>query len=200
MGLSIVGAGLPRTATASQRVALEHLLRGPCCHMSAIPNHPFNLGVAWQTALAGKSVDWSSLMDGFVAAVDWPASMFWRELSTAYPGALVLLSVRESAQTWHQSMAATVLPVARAALAPDWTGGRDLLTLLERFTGSSQWDNPATLMSAYERHNATVRRSLPPDRLLEWRAQDGWSPICHRLGLPVPEVPFPWTNRREDWK
>jgi hypothetical protein len=200
MSLRVVGAGLPRTGTASVRRALEHLLGGRCCHMSAIPGHPFDLGPGWRAALAGEGVDWARLMNGFVAAVDWPASMYWRELRGANPEALVLLSVRDGAQTWWESMNHTVLPVARKALAPDWSGGRDLIVLLERFVGSKQWDDPARLMEAYDRHNAEVRRGVSRHRLLEWRADQGWPPICAALGVAVPDRPFPWVNRREDWK
>ena len=199
MTLQIVGAGLPRTGTSSLTVALAQLLGGRSYHMSVIPGHPFDLGEGWHQALAGGTPDWDQLFDGFNAAVDWPASMFWAELSAAYPDALVLLSTRDSAETWWQSVAATILPVARMALAPDWNEGRGLLDLLERFTGSKQWDDSATLMAAYERHNAAVKRSIPPQRLLEWRASQGWTPLCAALGVPVPNQPFPWTNRREDW-
>jgi hypothetical protein len=167
--------------------------------MSTIPGHPFDLGAGWQCALAGDTPDWDQILAGYVAAVDWPASMFWRELSAANPEALVLLSVRDTPETWYQSVAATILPVIRMALAPDWNQGRDVLTLIERFTGTEQWDDPAILMAAYERHNAAVRETVAPHRLLEWRAADGWAPICQALGVPVPDVPFPWTNRREDW-
>lgn len=199
MPLRVVGAGLPRTGTSSLRQALEYVLGGPCLHMSAIPNHPFNLGAGWQNALAGATPDWTQLVADYVAAVDWPASQFWRELSEAYPDALVLLSMRDNAEIWWQSANATILPVARMALAPDWNDGRDLLTLLERFTGTTNWDDPATLMAAYERHNAAVRAAIPPHRLLEWHAADGWPPICAALDIPVPDQLFPWTNRREDW-
>jgi hypothetical protein len=199
MNLQVVGAGLPRTGTSSLRTALEHLLGGQCCHMSAIPGHPFNLGDEWNRALRNDNPDWNAIMHEYIAAVDWPASMFWRELSDANPDALVLLSVRDSAQTWYESMNATVLPVARMALAPDWNEGRGLLDLFERLTGTAQWDDPALLMGAYDRHNAEARRVIPAYRLLEWRAADGWEPICRALNLPVPEMPFPWTNRREDW-
>lgn len=199
MDLQIVGAGLPRTGTASLTIALKHLLGGRTYHMSVIPGHPFDLGPAWKQALAGVQPDWNQLFEGFHAAVDWPASMFWRELSEAYPQALVLLSVRDSAERWLQSVEATILPVARMALAPDWSEGRDLLELFERFTGSKQWDDPALLMAAYERHNAEVRRSVPSHRLLEWQASEGWLPLCRTLEIPVPEQPFPWVNRREEW-
>jgi len=167
--------------------------------MSAIPGHPFDLGTGWRRALAEDTPDWEQILDGYIAAVDWPASMFWRELSAANPDALVLLSVRDTAETWWQSVDATILPVTCKALAPDWNEGRDLVTLMERFAGTKQWDDPATLMAAYERHNAAVRSIIPPHRLLEWRAAEGWAPICRALNVPVPDLPFPWTNRREDW-
>jgi len=180
---------------------LEHLLGGDCYHMSAIPGHPFDLGPDWDAALSGgaDAVDWARVFAGYVAAVDWPTAQFWREISAANPDAVVLLSLRDSAQTWWESMDATVLPVARMAEAPDWDEGRALNELLERFTGTADWDDPAVLTRAYDDHVAEVRKAVPPDRLLEWRAEDGWAPICEALDLPVPDEPFPWTNRREDW-
>jgi hypothetical protein len=199
MKLRVVGAGLPRTGTKSLKIALEQLLGGRCYHMTEIPGHPFNLGEGWDQALAGGTTDWNQIFDSYVAAVDWPASMFWRELSEANPDALILLSVRDTAETWWQSVDATILPYARLALAPDWNEGRGLLNLLERFTGTKHWDHPATMMAAYERHNAEVRMNVPPQRLLEWRATEGWEPICEALHLPIPEVPFPWNNRRSEW-
>jgi hypothetical protein len=199
MVLRVVGAGLPRTGTASLQEALERLLGGKCHHMRELPGHPFDLGEGWSRALAGQMPDWEGLLAGYVAAIDWPVSLFWRELSIAFPDALVLLSVRATAVIWQQSAEATILRVARLALAPDWRGGHDFLTLLEKFTGTAQWDDPATLMSAYERHNAAVRATIPPNRLLEWRAEEGWEPICHALDLPIPNQPFPWTNRRAEW-
>ena len=99
MNLRVIGAGLPRTGTHSLGTALEHLLGGRYYHMSVIPGHPFDLGDGWNRALANQTVDWDQLFEGYVAALDWPASMFWRELSAAYPEALVLLSVRDSAET-----------------------------------------------------------------------------------------------------
>lgn len=199
MSLRIVGAGLPRTGTNSLKRALEQLLGGRCYHMREIPGHPFDLGDGWDRALAGEKPDWQEILAGYTAAVDWPASMFWRELSEANPDALVLLSVRDTPETWWGSADKTILPVARMALAPDWDEGRGLLTLLERFTGTAHWDDPATLMAAYERYRAEVRQAVPRERLLEWRADEGWEPLCRALDLPVPEEPFPWTNRRSDW-
>jgi hypothetical protein len=199
MTLQIVGAGLPRTGTVSLAAALEQLLGGRSYHMREIPGHPFDLGPEWHRALAGEMPDWERLFDGYVVALDWPASMFWRELSEAYPDALVLLSLRDSAETWWQSAETTILPVAREALTLDWRDGRGLLDLLELFTSSRNWDDPARLMAAYERHNAAVRQGVPAQRLLEWRPGDGWAPLCHALGVAVPDEPFPWLNKRGEW-
>ena len=55
-------------------------------------------------------------------------------------------------------------------------------------------------MAAYDRYNAVVREIIPRDRLLEWRAADGWAPICRALELPVPDRPFPWRNQRSEWR
>lgn len=199
MTLQLIGAGLPRTGTASLGLALNHLLGGNVHHMSVIPGHPFDLGEGWDQALRGETPDWESLFAGYIAAVDWPASHFWHELSTVYPDALILLSVRDSAQTWWESAEATFLPFARMGLAPDWELGHGLQTLLARFAGTEDWNDPATLMTAYERHNEAVRENAPANRLLEWQAGEGWEPVCRALGMAVPERPFPWVNSRSEW-
>jgi hypothetical protein len=195
--LRLVGAGLPRPGTQPLKVAFEHLLDGRCYHMSVILNHPFDLAGGWERALAGDAPEWDRLLAGYVATLDRPASMFWRELSEATPDALVLLSVCDDARTWLRSAEQTILPVDRRALAADWDGGRGPVDLLERFAGSERWD-PTTLEADYVRHNAGVRETVPRGRLLERRPEEGWDPIRCSLGLPVPELPFPSTNRSND--
>lgn len=49
----------------------------------------------------------------------------------------------------------------------------------------------------YRRHEAEVLASIPPERLLVFRATDGWAPLCEFLGVPVPPEPYPRTNTRE---
>lgn len=106
------------------------------------------------------------------------ASLYWRELSVHYPQAPVLLSVRDSAQTWWESADATILPVAQHPEA--WGAGdrNDFVVLLRRFTGAEDWDDRELLMHAYDAHVAAVRAETPPDRLVEWRVGDGWEPLC----------------------
>jgi Sulfotransferase domain len=57
-----------------------------------------------------REVDWQQLLGGYIAQVDWPGASFWREISTANPDALVLLSVREP-DAWYRSAWNTIFQV-----------------------------------------------------------------------------------------
>jgi Sulfotransferase domain len=198
--LRVVGAGMPRTGTRSLKAALEVLLGGACYHMEEVFDHLDHVPT-WRAALHGDAVDWDTFMARYVAAVDWPVSAFWRELSAANPDALVILSVRDGPETWWESVEATILPSMRSEHPPDM----DEWVLMAEELCRREWGAPfssidgATAMAAYVRHNDEARAGVPPERLLEWRASEGWGPICARLGLPVPEEPFPRVNTREEW-
>ena len=88
---------------------------------------------------------------------------------------------------------------ARMALDPGWDSVCGLVDLLERFKGSTDWDDTGTMMAAYERHNAQVRNIVSQDRLLQWHVGEGWAPICQALYLAVPDRSFPWVNHRSEW-
>ena len=61
------------------------------------------------------------------------------------------------------------------------------------------WDHMPADIAAFERHNAEVRREVPAARLLEWRASDGWEPLCKALRVPVPAEPLPHVNSSEEF-
>ena len=52
----------------------------------------------------------------------------------------------------------------------------------------------ATAIKWYNSHNAEIRRSVPSERLLDFKVSDGWERLCNFLGVPVPGVPFPHVN------
>ena len=196
--MRVVGAGLPRTATRSLKQALELLLGGRCYHMAEVFQHLEDVP-AWQAAIRGEKTDWRSFPPDSVAAVDWPASAFWSELAGAHPDALIVLSTRSSAAEWWESADATILPVARKDSYPEYEDWHAMAqALLVRELGE-EWDDAESAQAFYERHNERVRREAPADRLLEWRASDGWEPLCAALGVPVPDEPFPHTNTRAEW-
>lgn len=207
MRLRVVGAGFPRTGTTSLKAALERLLGAPCYHMRELFGRPDDAAV-WRDAYAGVMPDWHRFLAGYAAGVDWPVSWFWRELSDAYPDALVLLSRRESAERWYQSMDQTVLPGARHLTRGDSPGRRPplLSTTPEQARAAedmframfgSAFDDPHdrdNVIAAYERHLDEVRATVPAHRLLEWQPADGWQPLCAALDLPIPDEPFPHEN------
>jgi hypothetical protein len=192
--LRVVGAGLGRTGTSSLKLALERLLGGRCHHMSEVLADPARHVALWAPVLRGEEADWEEVFAGYVAQVDFPGAAFWPELSRAFPEALVLLSTRP-AEAWYRSAGATIFQL------DDRHGSSPFREVWhDRFGFGDAFDDRESMVAAYERHNATVRSSAPPDRFLEWTVADGWAPLCDRLGLRVPNDPFPWTNTTAEFR
>ena len=205
--MKVIGAGLPRTATLTQKIALEMVGFGPCYHMVNVLSD-LSLAPQWAAAFDG-SADWDAIFAGHQSSVDWPGSFHWRELIDVYPDAKVLLSVR-SGDSWATSMKNTIWGVfyddvlmrhlsdARANVDPGWHDYIELMKAMWRKSGllgemSAQFD-PGILASAMERYNQEVRDTVPASRLLEWEPADGWEPLCQFLGVPVPPAPLPHVN------
>ena len=55
-------------------------------------------------------------------------------------------------------------------------------------------------IDVFNRHNAMVRATIPPERLLVYEVGEGWEPLSGFLGVPVPETPFPRENTTENFK
>src|SRR5210317_1762627 len=111
--LQVIGAGLGRTGTTSLKLALEFLLDGRCFHFLEYRDYP-ELMVPWQSFAADLPIEtapqdlpgvpasrWQTLMPGYIACVDEPASFYWLPLSIAYPEALVILSTRDTEPWWN---------------------------------------------------------------------------------------------------
>jgi hypothetical protein len=190
--LRVVGPGLGRTGTYSLKLALERLLGGRCHHMAEVLADPQRHLALWGPVLRGEEADWNEVFAGYVAQVDFPGAAFWREICGAFPEALVVFSTRP-AEAWYRSAAATIFQLGEGHGSSPF---RDVWR--ERF--GDRFDDPDAMIAAYERHNAAVRSFVPANRLVEWTVGDGWEPLCDRLGLPVPDEPFPWTNTTEEFR
>ncbi len=198
----MVGAGLGRTGTNSLKLALERLTGGSCYHMTELFGRPDDLPL-WHAAVRNDPPDWRTFPAGYAATVDWPACAFWGGLADAHPDAVVLLSVRDSAQQWWRSFEATILDqLSRPVPAdrPDWAARRTVVLELLDQTFTPRWRERDGAIAGYEAHNAAVRATIPAGRLVEWRPGDGWDPLCAALGVPVPDEPFPHVNTTQDFR
>lgn len=196
MTLSVVGAGLGRTGTASLKVALEMLGLGKCHHMSEVFGSPEQIDL-WPKAAAGHP-DWPAIFRGYGAAVDFPAAAFWREISAFYPKAKVILSVRDP-ETWYESTQETILSPAMSAGFNHMPFAPVVKSVVHRFFDDEIHDHDH-LISVFNRHNEEVKKTIPKDRLLVFEAKDGWGPLCEFLGKPIPSEPYPRVNSKEEMK
>ncbi len=57
-------------------------------------------------------------------------------------------------------------------------------------------EHAIAVFNAYE---ADVKASVPADRLLVFQASAGWEPLCRFLGKPIPDIPYPRTNTKDDF-
>jgi hypothetical protein len=206
--VKVIGAGLPRTATLTQKIALEMLGLGPCYHMVNVLTDASLIPV-WADALAGQA-DWNKVFDGFNATVDYPGAFFHAEILAAFPDAKVVLSVRDG-RAWARSMHDTIwsvqhddaslthhLAMAQGFIDP---GMRAYTELMADMIGRAELFGPTperydedALVTGMERHNEAVRAQVPAGQLLEWSPADGWEPLCEFLEVPVPPAPLPRVN------
>jgi Sulfotransferase domain len=212
--MRVIGAGLPRTATTTQLVALEQLGFAPCYHMRDLLMD-LETGLPLWERVAEGAPDWEQIFGGAVSTVDWPSARYYRELMDYYPDAKILLSVRDGA-SWVRSMRGTVwgmfhgdsvvhhVSAARAAVDPLWARYVRLMEGMnwDERTGAMAGDtfSDEGLAAIMERWNEQVRRTVPAERLLAWDLADGWEPLCDFLEVEVPVRPLPHLNDTSSFK
>lgn len=202
MGLQVIGAGLGRTGTMTLKTALEQLGLGRCHHMIEVFANVATQAPFWRAAAGGAAVDWDAGLAGYNSSVDWPSAHFYAQLAAHYPQAKVILSRRDP-ESWYASMAETILKAMTMPVFDAGAGGGEAPMQFARmiihdqtFRGDLSRDN---VIASFERHNAHVIATIPPERLLVFEAAQGWEPLCAFLGVPVPATPFPRTNSREEF-
>lgn len=206
MSIEVIGAGLGRTGTTSLKAALEALGYGPCYHMTEVFAHPEHIPV-WEAARRGETVDWEEVFSGYRATVDWPAAAFHERLMLAYPGAKVILTVRDP-ERWYESVRATIYTVDGMASSPLFSLGSLLLPRLRNLrraalmvsglawddTFGGRFEDRDHATRTFERLNERVVERVPPEKLLIYSVSEGWGPLCGFLGVEPPDEPFPRLN------
>ena len=218
LDLKVIGAGLGRTGTTSLKVALEMLLKGPCFHFLEYKSHP-ELMAPWQSLIQANPLRsdpdtfgdipvsrWETVMPGYVACVDEPASYYWKQLSDVFPKARVILSVRDT-DSWWASMLKIEEHFEEEMKRPELISAER--REFHKFTEAiyPHWQSGISEeveRSFFESHNRRVLEHAERDRefnrrFLLWRAEQGWEPLCEALDLPVPNIPFPHKNKRAEY-
>ena len=177
----------------------------------------------WLRAVRGDltDTDWRQFVrsERLSAGVDFPTALFWRDLVRLYPTAKVLLTDRDPVK-WYQSVKTTILEITRISCGP-LSRFNPAMLLVKLFMGKSGVMEVAQVVSEAETAlgpdfprgmfgavedgeeeavrfftawKAQVVKEVPASRLLVWQVREGWGPLCHFLGLEVPEEPFPSLN------
>ena len=191
MTLKVIGAGFGRTGTLSLKYALQMIGFGPCYHMEEVIAAPGRFA-QWEEAAQAADPDWPAIFEGYAATVDWPAATFWRSLADTYPDAKLILSMRDSAETWFESTQKTILSPQLVAMLPEPMKPMLWHTIWRLFDGRINDRDRCT--EVYEAHNAAVIAGIPAERLLIYRPGDSWPPLCDFLGCAVPSEPYPRLN------
>jgi hypothetical protein len=198
MALKIVGAGLGRTGTKSMQTALTMLGFGPCHHMVEVFAHPETMPL-WIDAAAGKS-NWDAIFKGYHSVVDYPGAAYWREIANHYPGAKVVLSIRD-ADAWFDSTRATIFAPGSMAAGGEGPFAPFFNSFISRLPGGSRerLHDRAFMTDYFRRHTEEVIAAFPKERLLVYQAGEGWDRLCAFLGVAVPQEPYPSENSRAEF-
>lgn len=186
----VFGVGLSRTGTRSLSDALS-LLGYRAGH--------YKEGLATLRLEDGQLVPDFEEVDQWDALTDIPVTAIFRELDAYYPGAKFILTVRER-EPWLSSLERH-LAVREMGRDEKRKHQLDLDTryaVRRRIYGRADFD-PEDFALAYDYHIANVRAHFVrrPDDLLVLDVCSGadWESLCRFLQCPMPDVPFPHSNK-----
>jgi hypothetical protein len=199
----VIGAGMGRTSTLSLKTALEKLGFAPCHHMLEMRNVPHTAD-GWRRGALGEEVDFAALLEGYEASCDWPSAAFWKQLVGRFPKSKVILTERPEDDWWRsisQTIFVSLTSPRQSDIPPERRAQRDMAEeVILRHTFGGRVDDREHVLDIYRAHNAEVKATIPPDRLLVFDGAHGWQPLCAFLEVPVPDEPYPNTNSTAEFQ
>jgi hypothetical protein len=152
-------------------------------------------------------VQFDQLLGDYRALCGAPAIIFAPELISAYPDAKIVL-VERDIESWYKSFdkamiqttfSPAVIMISKLDRVFMYQVRCLAMTMFQGFYRSSTKQELASNAKViYREHYNNIRRITEKDRLLEFKLQDGWKPLCEFLEKPIPDCPFPRKNDSED--
>lgn len=219
--LKVAAVGLPRTGTNTIVMALNEL-GFPALHTHKWYQEPEIMEMYYknvvlpsiesETAILGH-FDFSAVTRaGYTAVADSPLCFYYEQIMNEYPYSKFILMTRKSEEDWFESIQSTMSTVTHGIQVAGL-----FVPTLKIWSGMMRWmfayfndDNSVLTMpwltdqfnktvaiDLYEHHNQRVRQVIPQDRLLEYKVEDGWEPLCQFLEIDdCPTRPLPRANSR----
>merc|ERR1711935_157201 len=210
----VLGAGLPRTGTNSLQTALQILLEGPVYHMYEVLKTGTRDVPFWNEACKAEKTpeEWRDFFaaNDYLGGVDYPLVLFYKEIMEAFPKSKVVLILRDP-EAWYASVNMTIKKLNDDAnkfpvnMLLDITGEAPIYEMKQNVLRRDRnrlhqgifdvmEEGLEASVDYYNNWVEEVKRTVPEDRLLVFRVQEGWEPLCEFLGMPVPNEPFPHVN------
>tara|TARA_R110002060_G_scaffold11825_9_gene17017 strand:+ start:387 stop:992 length:606 start_codon:yes stop_codon:yes gene_type:complete len=137
------------------------------------------------------------VFNNYDAAVDWPGAAFWEDLWQIYPDAKVILTVRDP-EDWYRSVGMTIRdwPMGPGEKWPErMLNARIMARSVVKQGVLRNCSDKDTMIKRFKEHIEHVRRVVPSNKLLALGLGEGWGPLCHFLGLPLPkDIFYPFSN------
>jgi hypothetical protein len=202
----------------AMQAALEILGYGPTIHGFNQWMHTRDTKM-WDEGLKAKfspsstskpfgRAEFDNLLGEYEVASDFPSLAFSEELIALYPEAKVII-VERDIDAWYKSFHdAIITKIFSKVIYAIVTWDPTLLAfhLLTRtwlrgyFGANSQEELEGTAKRVYREHYEMVRRVTPKERLLDFKLEMGWGPLCRFLGEDVPNMEFPRINDAKDFE
>jgi hypothetical protein len=206
--MRVLCLGQSRTGAATLFTALKQLGYTPY-HISVAMGSPKTNFRLWCEALDakfhGRGKPWGrsefdKILGSYDAVLDIPAICFVEELVAAYPEAKVIV-MQHDVDSWLRNMDMTGGRVLRWPLwdtlaswdsthaEPFWEFSKKVMPA--SFHTMTDFSAKSPSRQAFRDHYELVRRIVPVDKTLEYRAEEGWGPLCKFLDKGVPDQKFP---------
>ena len=137
---------------------------------------------------------------GYLVASILPLISQYVYLINQFPDAKFILTLRDF-DTWYKSTANTIYKVP--TMLPDWFKRvvypiRMFIELQVNLIWLGLFKNNFSDRQftelVYNEHIESVKKTIPADKLLIYRINEGWGPLCEFLNVDKPEIPFPKVN------